>query len=525
MAVSDDARTCAEAEEVVKAVADTVVDAQPNAPGGAQTNAPINARTDTPIDAQADSLTDEPTDAQPDTLADSLTDEPTDSVIDADTVADVQPDVLTDVQKDAPVDALVDAPVDAPVDALVDALVDAPVDALVDVLTFEEKTIMRLRSIYRRFGYVPYRMSKFEEYELYAYNRSFLSSDNIITFTDGGGKLMALRPDVTLSIVKNINCNERGGAKKLYYSENVYRPGGVASSELRERMQMGLELIGDIDVYSMCEVIMLALRSLLEVSGNVCIDISHMGFISGLLESSNLSESQTTEALHLISRKNADELRKFCAKYGADSEFCEKAASLASLYGPFEKTIGELERISVNEKTAQAYSELRDIFTSFKALYGTTERLRLDFSLVNDLSYYSGVIFQGFVDGIPMAVLSGGRYDKLVHKFGKKSGALGFAVFLDMLEQFERGRVEPADVDILLLYDLSAKAEEVARAVSDLSGKGFSVRAQRCEAGVRQDCMPGRMPGRAPDHAPDSEQGRAPGRAPDSAQDNVAGRT
>ena len=67
----------------------------------------------------------------------------------------------------------------------------------------DERIIFELRSIYNHFGYSRYRMSKFEEYELYLHNKDFLISDSVITFTDTNGRLMALKPDVTLSIVKN----------------------------------------------------------------------------------------------------------------------------------------------------------------------------------------------------------------------------------------------------------------------------------------------------------------------------------
>ena len=71
------------------------------------------------------------------------------------------------------------------------------------VLKNDERILFRLRALYRAHGYMQYKMSKFEEYDLYVRNKSFLVSDHIITFTDTNGKLLALKPDVTLSIVKN----------------------------------------------------------------------------------------------------------------------------------------------------------------------------------------------------------------------------------------------------------------------------------------------------------------------------------
>ena len=90
------------------------------------------------------------------------------------------------------------------------------------ILTNEEKISFALRSLYHRRGFVPYRMSKFEEYELYMKNKDFLRSPQVITFTDTNGKLMALKPDVTLSIVRSYR-HIPGQTQKLYYDENVYR--------------------------------------------------------------------------------------------------------------------------------------------------------------------------------------------------------------------------------------------------------------------------------------------------------------
>lgn len=72
-----------------------------------------------------------------------------------------------------------------------------------EILSGEEAVAFALRELYHAYGYRPYKMSKFEPYDLYVQNRSFLVGDNILTFTDTNGRLMALKPDVTLSIIKN----------------------------------------------------------------------------------------------------------------------------------------------------------------------------------------------------------------------------------------------------------------------------------------------------------------------------------
>ena len=302
-----------------------------------------------------------------------------------------------------------------------------------DVLQHEERAIFRLRTMYSGFGYIHYRMNRFEEYDLYVRNKNFLASDDIITFNDASGRLLALRPDVTLSIVKNTKDEET--PRKLYYNENVYRPSGTAH-EFKERMQVGLEHIGAIDLSAMAEVIVLADRSLATIGARHSLGISHLGFLCGVLDSQPLTERQRSGILACISEKNVPELRRICAEGGLCAEFEDGLARLASLYGTFPEVLDTLKTLSVSDKTDAAVEELAGIYARAAEL-GVSGRLYLDFSIVNDMSYYSGLIFQGYVDGIPAAVLSGGRYDHLMRRFGKKSGAIGFAVYLDLLERLE----------------------------------------------------------------------------------------
>src|SRR5699024_571669 len=110
------------------------------------------------------------------------------------------------------------------------------------------------------FGYVHFKMNKFEEYDLYVTNKDFLASGNIITFTGSNGRLLALKPDVTLSIVKNYK-DVPGTVEKVYYNENIYRA-AKDTKIYKEIMQMGLECIGDLDIYNICEVLVLAAKSL-----------------------------------------------------------------------------------------------------------------------------------------------------------------------------------------------------------------------------------------------------------------------
>ena len=106
------------------------------------------------------------------------------------------------------------------------------------------------------------------------------------------------------------------------------------------------------------------------------------------------------------------------------------------------------------------------------------DHLRLDFSVVNDMDYYNGFIFRGYIPGLPSGVLSGGRYDNLLRQMGRSGGAVGFAVYMNLLERLEQP--EPGyDADVLLLYDGQTPAASVLREAEACRMRGESVRVER----------------------------------------------
>lgn len=337
----------------------------------------------------------------------------------------------------------------------------------------DEAAIRRLKALYRQYGYKPFRMSRFEEYDFYADNKSFLQSENVITFTDLNGKLMALKPDVTLSIVKSASDTE---TEKVFYSENVYRAdSGKGERSFSEIMQVGLECIGEIGVYETSEVLSLAGKSLQSFSEAFALDISHMGFVRGLLAQSGLDFPQQARALSCIGSRNENGLRALCA--GLDEKTAEGLCLLASLYGDIPTLLPRLRAVRGNAQTDAALCELAAL-SDVLCGCGWADKVHLDFSIVNDMSYYNGVIFRGFLSGVPCSVLSGGRYDNLMRKMGKTAGAIGFAVYMNVLEQYLYAD-EGYDADVLLTYEEGVPAARIAKEAAALTAAGKTVRVQK----------------------------------------------
>lgn len=344
-----------------------------------------------------------------------------------------------------------------------------------EVLEPGEKIMLKLRSLYRRCGYRQYRMSKFDEYDLYARNKSFLVSNRVITFTDAGGRLLALKPDVTMSIVSNFR-DEPGVTEKLCYNENVYRASG-ASGEFREIMQAGLECIGSVDLWAEGEVLMLAVQSLEAIGGRFVLDLSHMGLLPGLLEGLEAPEAEAIT--RLVTKKSLSGLNDRC------QVLTGPAAAIPALvldYLPLDEALTRLETLPLSGVARSAVSDLRGISDLLGRMGVSPERVKLDLSLVSDSDYYTGLVFKGFVDGAPEAVLSGGRYDGLMRRFDKKANAIGFAVYLDAAVRLERTEAVP-DVDDLIIYDEDTDPQLLAEAVTKLRETGRSVRVQQGSAG------------------------------------------
>lgn len=341
-------------------------------------------------------------------------------------------------------------------------------------LRYEENTVFSLRSLYSKYGYTQYKMKKFEEYDLYVKNKDFLISDNVITFTDTNGKLMALKPDVTLSIVKNSK-DIKGYVEKLYYNENVYRV-SKGSNTFKEIMQVGLECIGDIDEYCISEVISLAAQSLKTINEKSVLTVSHLGMLSAVLDSANLDTETKSEIIRCIEGKNEHELKSLCTKKGIDKEVCELIGNMISIYGSADEVLPKLKELSHDPQYIAAFNEFQNILCLINGQ--VKDMLQIDFSVVSDTKYYNGIVFKGFIEGIPNSLLSGGQYDSLMQKMFKKSGAIGFAVYLDMLDPLKTNDAE-YEQDIVVLYDGSTNIIELKKFVEDLISKGFRVSAQR----------------------------------------------
>ena len=209
----------------------------------------------------------------------------------------------------------------------------------------------RLNRLYEQYGYRKFKMSRFEDYDLYAQNRDFLRQDRIITFTDADGALKALKPDITLSIMKS----NGGDSEKVYYNENVCREVGGA---FREILQVGVESVGQIDPYAEAEVIALAARSLEQLSPKYVLALSDVSFVGSLLDQMGLSAPVRGKVLGLVARKNVPGLCVLAERGELTGEQADGLRELVELYAPLKEGIGRVGRLA---KSNAAWETLRQL--------------------------------------------------------------------------------------------------------------------------------------------------------------------
>ena len=338
-----------------------------------------------------------------------------------------------------------------------------------------ETLVINLRKLYEQYGYKKISLPTFEEYDLYSEYRNFIKSEKILTLMTPEGKLEALRPDITLSVAKKVAKDKKAKSEKIYYVENIYRFSKM--NGYKEKRQLGIELIGTETEFLNYEITNLALKSLQEINQNYILAFSHVGFISSIFNSIAIDYDLQNKILHNIQHKNTHDLEKLMSSTNIDPKYKALIIGLPMLSGPFQIVYENLQSFDLDRSLKDILEQLHRFYKLLLLSLGKDkERNILDLSLVNNLEYYNGIIFQGYVEGLSKIILTGGRYDNLFEKFGIHKGAIGFAIYLDNLKGYFK-EIKKNDVDILLLYD-NSDYELLISEINKFIIKGFSVRAE-----------------------------------------------
>lgn len=344
-----------------------------------------------------------------------------------------------------------------------------------------QQTEQALRELYASYGYRLFTVRYFEPYDLYVRYKNFLTFKQVLTFTDTDGTLMALKPDITLSVARSVPAGDV--LSKVYYTENVCR---VPENEtgFREIRQAGLECLGPVGPLEEAETVLLASESLSCISPDSLLDVSDMGILKGILNAirqlPQIPQDEMPQVreklLQDLSSRNAPAVEALCRQYHFPGDLTDLLKNLTKLYGPLPAVLEKAEALKFPPESRKALDHLKTLSDTLTKI-GLT-RINLDFSLWEDPEYYNGLVMRGYVATVPSMVLSGGRYDPLLKSLGKSGGAIGFAVYLNTLEDFCE-EAEETVPDEILTYTSSDEAAPLLLKARNLTRAGRKVLLMR----------------------------------------------
>ena len=340
----------------------------------------------------------------------------------------------------------------------------------------KDLVLLNIRKMYDSYGYKRISLPSFEEYDLYNENKDFIDR-NILTVMSPNGKLLALRPDITLSVAKKVSKDQSLKYSKIYYQENTYNLTKYVGYE--EDEQLGIELIGKESTFFDFEIINLAVKSLDIINKKSMIAVSHAGFISSIFENFDLEYEVKEQIFDCINRKNSHDIEKILENNKNVSENVKKLIyKIPELSGNLENIEKELLKYEINENTKKILFELKQL-NSLLLKFHKKSKIIFDFSIVKNLNYYNGIILQGYIEGFPNVILTGGRYDKLFEKFGVDTGAVGFAILTDGLKGYYKDE-NKNDFEVLIVYD-NSDFGKLVEIINDFQKKGLRVRTEHIE--------------------------------------------
>lgn len=238
-------------------------------------------------------------------------------------------------------------------------------------------------------------------------------------------------------------------------------------------MQYGVECIGHLDLYNLCEMVGLAADSLNNISSESVLNISHLEVVLSLLRNCNIEEMQRLQLLKFIEDKNAKGIQTMCNIMEIPDDVVAEILGLISAYGLLDMVIPKLKKQIKNSYALKYLDELEYIVKVVQSK--TKVKIIVDMSITTVyMNYYDGIIFKGFIRDISNSIVVGGQYNSLMRYFDRNISAVGFAIYLDYMEKVNNAK---HDIDIFILYNDGDDIREVYKKVNSLIDEGNSVSA------------------------------------------------
>ncbi|MCM1568243.1 MAG: ATP phosphoribosyltransferase regulatory subunit [Roseburia sp.] len=339
----------------------------------------------------------------------------------------------------------------------------------------------QLHDLISGYGYEDIQTPTFEFFDIFSREIGTTPSKELYKFFDKEGNTLVLRPDFTPSIARcaaKYFCEEKEPIR-FSYNGNTFINTSNLQGKLKEVTQMGVELINAPSVEADGEMISLVVEAL-KRSGltRFQVSIGQVEYFKGLCEEAGLDEETELDLRACISGKNYFAAQELIQERGVGEPYRTILLKVADMFGNMA-SLDEARALVKNERSLAAVRRLEKLYEVLK-LYGVEEHISFDLGMLSKYNYYTGVIFKAYTYGVGNAVVTGGRYDTLLGRFGKAAPAIGFAIVVDdLLEALSRQKVEPQlPYQKQKLYYREGDREDFAeklREAKHLRAKGIAV--------------------------------------------------
>lgn len=331
-----------------------------------------------------------------------------------------------------------------------------------------------MRDVCLRAGFGEVVTPTFEQSELFTLRSGQAVIDEMYVFKDKGDREMALRPEITASVmrffVNELSTNPK--PLKLYYVGNCFRYENPQSGRFREFFQLGAELIGSKNAETDAEVIALAVSSI-KAAGlkNYKVRVGHIGILKSLVQAEIQDTQVAAETLRMLDKEDFDAMGDMFDARTIPRSLFDRITTIAEMRG----SVDALDSLEACEATRH----LREVFRIL-ADYGIDD-CTIDLGIVRGLDYYTGMVFE--IDapalGAEKQIMGGGSYTLSELFGGEPVFSTGFAIGIDrvllaLAAEGEKRPYQPLDA-----YVIPAK--------DDLREEAFKVVASLRAAGVRAD--------------------------------------
>jgi ATP phosphoribosyltransferase regulatory subunit len=297
----------------------------------------------------------------------------------------------------------------------------------------------KLADTFAHWGYSEIIPPMFEYYESLAAEAGQQLREEMYRFFDRDGRTLALRADFTIPTARIVGTKlfDRAMPLRFFYVGSAFRYEEPQAGVRREFTQAGIELIGAATADADAEAIALAMTALRAIGlDDFQFTLSNAAYVQATMRDLALKDANDLALREAIRRKNAPELTRLLDSFDLDPARRRALAQLPMLWGE----VGVLDRAEcVNDDARAAVDHLRQVVTRLTQ-FGLQDFVTLDLAENRGMEYYTGILFEGFVEGVGFAVASGGRYDNLIAHFGPSIPAVGFAIGVERLLMALRAR-------------------------------------------------------------------------------------